>query len=59
MQMPWRPCGCYGTVLNDGNRHKPTEKSLPDGRSIRFPIPLPLVVTRIADFPFTYRPPRF
>lgn len=35
--MPRRPCGCYGTVSNDGNRHKPTEKSLPDERSIRLP----------------------
>lgn len=42
--MPSRPCGCYGTVSNGGNRHKRTEKSLPDERSIRFPFSFPLVV---------------
>ena len=35
--MPRRPCSCYGTVSNDGNRHKRTEKCLPDERSIQFP----------------------
>ena len=36
MQMRRTPFGCYGTVSNDGNRHKRMEKSLPDERSIRF-----------------------
>lgn len=35
--MQRRPCGCYGTVSSGGNRHKRTEKCLPDERSIRFP----------------------
>lgn len=36
--MPRRPCGCYGTVSSDGNRHKRTGKSPPDERS-DFPSP--------------------
>jgi hypothetical protein len=48
MQMPRRPCGCYGIVSSDGNRHKHTEKCLPDERSIRLPFSLP----DIADFAF-------
>lgn len=54
--MLWRPCGCYGTVSSEGNRHKCTEKSHADEKSIQFPFSHP----DVTDFAFpTSRRPRF
>jgi hypothetical protein len=56
-QMQRTPCGCYETVSNDGNRHKRTEKSLPDGRLTRFSCPTSC--PHVADLVFSCRRLRF